>query len=155
MAQARFKRGYEKLKKEYRFPHNNLFVIALLTLIAFLLVELVIRIYNLYKTVPVVDVPSHLSAGIALSIIFFWALSLTKSRRKRAMSIVFTFIAACIWEILETLEQMVIENPPWMIDYFFWDGFWDIIVTVAGGLIGLWILGMLKNKTSLLNNLEF
>ena len=133
-----------KIKEQYRFPNNNLFVVALLSLVAFLLVELVIRIYNLYKTAPFVDIPSHFFAGIALGTGIYWVLSLTLIYRKKTMTILFTFIGAGIWEILETLEEIVIENPPWMKDIFFWDGFWDIIITVIGGIFALVLLNYLK-----------
>ena len=127
----------ERIKEKYRCPNNELFTTALMALVVFLGVELFIRIYNLYKYIPLVDVPSHIFAGIALGTGFYWILSLNQVYRKQFTTVLFTFIGAVVWEALETLEQLVIENPPWMVDVFFWDGFWDIIITVIGGYIGL------------------
>jgi hypothetical protein len=133
-----------KMREQFRFPNNNLFIFALISLILFLSVELFLRIYNLYITVPWVDIPSHFTAGIAIASIIFWILSTAQIHKKKVFTVLFTFVAAAIWELLETLEEMVIENPPWMKDIFFWDGFWDIIVAIIGSLVALSVIKHLK-----------
>lgn len=130
-----------KLAQRCRFPNNELFITALSLLIIFLLTELYFRMYNLYKTLPQVDIISHMVVGMTLATGFYWMFSLTMIRRKAAAAIIFTLIAAIVWEILETLEEMVIPNAPYLIDHFYWDGFSDIIVTVVSGMV---ILGIIK-----------
>lgn len=124
----------KKLIEKCRFPNNNLFIIGLLCLVFFLLLELLIRSYNLYQHAPLVDLPSHFFAGIALGGIFYWVLSLTELKKTKSFAIVFSLIAAVIWEMMETLEELVFYNPPYLKDIFVWDGFADIIVTVIGAL---------------------
>lgn len=144
------KRIKKRIKpKRFVWPHNNLFIIALLSLIVFLALEVVIRSYNLYKEAPLVDIPSHFFAGIALATILYWIVSLTTLRKKKFVVIFFTFVGASIWEVMETLEELIIYNPPYLRDFFFWDGFWDIIVTLVGGVLAVVILHMFK-KTRLL-----
>ena len=52
-----------KLREKCRCPNNRLFIIVLSFIIIFLLIELVIRIYNLYKTTPFVDILIYLFTG--------------------------------------------------------------------------------------------
>lgn len=133
-----------------RFPHNHLFIATLLSIIFYLLVEVALRIYNLYKDIPIVDVPSHFVGGIALGFIAYWSLSLTEVRRKGLAMIVLVFGGAVIWEILETLQELVFYNPPYLRDIFWWDGFWDVIITVLGGIFALLIISYLQEKKIIL-----
>jgi len=135
-----------KLRERFRCPNNDLFILALIFLIVFLLIELALRIYNLYYYEPFVDVPSHFFAGLAIGIGTLWILSLTDIKRKKISTLFYTFVIAVIWEILETLQEIVIENPPYLRDIFFWDGFWDIIVTVMGGAFVFVLIPILKIK---------
>ncbi|MFH0752058.1 MAG: hypothetical protein V1914_00495 [archaeon] len=130
---------------------DKLFVISLISVIVFLLVELTIRIYNLYKELPLVDVPSHLFAGIALGIGIYWILNIEHIPKRQGLTMTFTLAGALIWEVLETLEELVVENPPYLQDIFFWDGFFDIVVTVLGGSLGLLILYLISKKTKILH----
>jgi len=143
-------KGIQKEIHKFYLPHNNLFIATLLSIIFFLLVEVAIRIYNLYKDVPLIDVPSHLVGGIALGFIASWALSLTDIKSKKIYVVVFAFIGALVWEILETLQELVFYNPPYLQDIFWWDGFWDVIVTTLGGIIALSIISYLRNKKFIL-----
>lgn len=133
-----------KLSEKFRLPNNTLFKTALILLAAFLVAELFFRTYTIYKYFPPVDVISHLLSGMALATGIYWIFSLTKVKRKAALAVFFTFAAGVIWEILEMLEEMVIPNPPYLLDYFFWDGFWDIAVMVIGGILILDILYILR-----------
>jgi hypothetical protein len=144
----------ELIPKEYRVPNTNLFILGLLLLIAFLFVELNIRMFNLYESAPWVDIPSHFLAGIAIGTIALWVISLTLVKRKKRDAVFYTFIVGAIWEILESFEDYFIYNPPWLKDYFFWDGFWDIIVTTAGGLAAMSFIVMLKKKTHFLHGIK-
>ncbi|MFH1682997.1 MAG: hypothetical protein ABIA37_04330 [Candidatus Woesearchaeota archaeon] len=143
------------LKDRCKFPNNHLFIAAMIFLTWFLLFELMSRIYNLYKTFVYVDIPSHFFAGIAIFTCIYWTLSLTKVKHKRFMSVFFTLVAALVWEAMETLEEWIIENPEYLKDVFFWDGFFDVIFTVAGGIFAINLLYFLKNKIKVFETLEF
>lgn len=134
-----------------RCPNNNLFLLALVFLVGFLLVELTIRIYDLYRNAPYVDIPSHFFAGVAICVGAAWVLSLNAIRRKRLAALAITLLAALSWEVLETLQELVVENPPYMQDIFFWDGIGDVLVTLAGGLFGLFIVLSLRQHTDWLD----
>jgi len=164
----KFKKGKDKakiiIKSESRkvkeafhrckCPNNNLFIISLISIIFFLLVELVSRIYDLYRDVPMIDVPSHFFGGIALGLSIYWIFSLTLVKRKTTTTVFYTFIGASFWELMETLQDFLIYNPPYLQDFFFWDGFWDIIVTTLGGLSALIIIRIIKNNTILLDKIH-
>jgi hypothetical protein len=138
-------------------PYNNLFITALILVIAFLFVELLARIYNLYEYWPIIDVPSHFFAGMAVACVFFWIISLSRVKHKRTTATFLTLVIAGVWEALEILEEKItpFAVPPFLRDYFFWDGFWDIIVTAMGGIFIFLVLKLLKSETKLYDhNLE-
>jgi len=141
-----------RLRERYRCPNNNLFILALISWIVFLVIEVSIRMYTLYATVPLVDIPSHFFAGIAIAMGVYWILSLTLVKRKKITTWIFTFVIAIFWEILETLEDLVVYNPDYLKDIFFWDGIGDIIVTLIGGIFATFLLYILRKKTILLND---
>jgi hypothetical protein len=132
-----------------RCPNNDRFVIALMLLAVFLLVELFLRIYDLYYHMPEVDVPSHIFAGLAIAAAASWIISLTGSRRIVSMPLIITLAAACFWELLESLEEMVVANPPYLQDIFFWDGFFDIAFTVVGGLLFFVLIRIVRRTTQM------
>jgi len=138
--------------KVCRCPNNGHFIIALILLIIFLLIELFLRIYNLYFHEPLVDVPSHFFAGMAIGAGVMWILALNEIRHKKLWTVFFTFVVAIVWEILETLEELIIPNPPYLQDIFFWDGFFDIVITVIGGIASLSFLYMIARTTKLLDD---
>lgn len=133
-----------------RCPNNGLFIVALVLLATFLTVEMVIRMYNLYFHEPMVDVPSHFFAGLAIGAGAAWVWSLNEVRRKKLATLGVTLVVAIIWEILETLQELVVENPPYLRDIFFWDGFSDIIVTVLGGVFSLLFIAIIRRTTTLI-----
>lgn len=128
---------------------NRLFALSLSLLALFLFTESWIRELDLYRTFPSVDIPSHFIGGMATASTILWILSLTPIGERRILSIAFTFLVAVIWEIMETLQEMIIPDPPYLQDYFFWDGFWDIAVTVIGGVSVFGLLSFLDIKYDL------
>lgn len=143
------------LKRTNTFPNNNLLFLALLFFIIFLLVEITLRIWDLYKHIPIVDVPSHFFAGMAIACAAYWIYTLSTTVYKKTMAIVITIVTSLIWEALEIIQERLAPDPPYLKDVFFWDGFWDTIVAILGGFILLYIiLPALKKKTNLLNNIE-
>ena len=135
--------------KKSRFPNNEVLIVGLIFIVFFLLIEVVLRMYNAYYHFPEVDIPSHIFAGMAILIAVYWILSVNRVKSKIIFSIFYTFIIAIVWEIIETLQELVIDNPPHLRDIFFWDGFFDIIFTIVGGLFGLVFLYILRRITNL------
>ncbi|MBW2996582.1 hypothetical protein KY332_04765 [Candidatus Woesearchaeota archaeon] len=144
----------KRIAEKCRCPNNNLFITALLSIIVFLLVEVGARSYNLYNTIPNIDIPTHFFGGIALFIGILWIVSLSQVKYKRLAALVYTLAGAITWEIIETLEELVIYNPPYLRDIFFWDGVGDIIITMLGGIFGMFIIYLIKNKTHILHEVE-
>ncbi|MBU2634518.1 MAG: hypothetical protein KJ674_04715 [Nanoarchaeota archaeon] len=135
--------------KRYTFPNNDIFIVALIIFIFFLLIEVTLRIYDLYFYFPEVDIPSHFFAGMAILSGVYWVLSLVRIKKIKVFSVFYTLLVAIFWEILETLQELIIENPPHLVDIFFWDGFFDIIITVIGGAFTLIFFYILRRTTPL------
>ena len=64
------KESVMKIIRSYR--EQSLLATALLFWVVTLFIEVNLRIYNLYKLAPDVDVLSHLIAGVAMAASFFW-----------------------------------------------------------------------------------
>lgn len=141
-----------ELSQRCRCPNNGLFVIAILLLVLFLVAELTLRVYNLYRQEPMVDIPSHFFAGMAIFAGVLWVTSLTRIKWRKPVTFGLTFLVALLWEVLEKLQEMIIVNPPHLIDIFFWDGVGDIIFTIIGGVFGLLLIYLVKKGTSLLDD---
>lgn len=77
------------LAQKCKCPNNNLFITALIALILFLIVEINLRIFDLYFHLPWVDIPSHIFGGIAFVTAIFWIVSLTKIENKGKTSLFF------------------------------------------------------------------
>lgn len=126
----------------------ELFLISIVLGFWFLNFEAFIRFRNLYQYLPEVDIPSHIFSGVALGIGFYFVFVLIYKRKSIVFPIILTFLAAVSWEILETIEDVIIPQSIYFLDYFFWDGFFDIIFTTTGSaLILLFVYS--KNKKSL------
>lgn len=128
------------------FPNNNLFSISLMSFIAFLIVELTIRIFNLYKILPIVDIIAHIFAGIAMALIILWLLSIAKYTKLELLAFFWTVVGTFIWEALEELEDLLFYNPPHLVDFFIWDVVVDVIITILAGGVTLLIVKK-YNKT--------
>ena len=149
MSKSWYNNLIEHIKKKNYFPNSNILFLSLFLFILFLVVEVTLRIWDLYKHIPMVDVPSHLFAGMAVACLAYWIYSLSPAKHKNLMAIIVTIIISIIWELLEIVQEELSPDPPYLADFFFWDGFWDIIVAVAGGAILLFIiLPLLRKKTT-------
>lgn len=105
----------------------------------FLVLEGCIRLFDWYRTAPWVDLPSHFLSGAAVTaLVYRWlAKGPERSRRRRAMA--GNLIVAFAWEGLEKLDEVFTPDPPHLRDVFFWDGFWDVVLALIGGLVWLGI----------------
>jgi len=124
---------------------QSLFSTALLFWIIALVIEVTLRIFDWYKTVPEVDLLSHLFAGIAIAASLFWLSEKWKWTHYRGIAIVGTIIISLLWELAESLQEILFYNPPHLLDFFIWDGFVDIIIAFVGAII--FVLVRKKNKT--------
>ncbi len=136
---ANTRKKARELKTRLEVPNNNLFVIALIAWIVFLIDEVTLRIYDLYRDAPWVDKPSHFFAGAALAMLFLWITSLTSLKRKQSLAMILVIVAGFAWEVLEKFQETIFWNPPYLRDYFFWDGFFDVLTGVLGALAALFI----------------
>ena len=144
------KRKLKGSVKKCKCPNNKLLIIALFSIILFLFLELLIRIYDLYRTAPSVDIASHFLGGIAAATTIYWLLSFTLIRNKELVTIILTLVLEAIAELIETLEELIVFNPPYLRDIFFWDGVGDIIVALVGAIFALGFLRFLKKNGHLL-----
>ncbi len=125
----------------------ELIILGLFLGVVFLSFELALRIYDLYAVAYWVDVPSHFFGGMAIasiSIIFFY---LIKTKKKNFWVTFSVFIISIIWEIMETIDEYINPDQPWYLkDFFIWDGFFDIIFTLAGGITFLVLFNLYIKK---------
>jgi len=121
-------------KTKQIIKHLELIILGLFLLIFFLGFELILRIHDLYRIAYWVDVPSHFFAGIAIASLVLMLLHLTKVKYKKTISTITVFVLAILWEALETIGDAIIPQPAYMLDFFIWDGMWDIVVTTVGGI---------------------
>lgn len=104
--------------------------------VAFVVFEGCIRLFGWYRTAPWVDVPSHFLSGAAVTGLIYLRVSGSAGRRQlRAMTV--NLAVALAWEGLEKLDEVFTPDPPHLRDVFFWDGFWDVVFALVGGLV--WI----------------
>jgi len=125
-------------KLKVYFKNSRLLTFAMFFTILWLLLELVARIYDFYRIIPWIDIPSHILAGIALAAFLTWFIYQSNIKRKNLLVILWVIAVSTVFEIGEILEEKIFPNQPLHLqDIFFWDGFWDIIMAIIGGLIFL------------------
>jgi len=128
-------------------------IFALFMTCIFLFQEVVIRAQNFYMTAPLVDIPSHFLAGFAMGSWFFLLFSLKGIKHIRLFTVLFTFLGDGVWEVLEMIDDKITPQPYYLIDPFFWDGFWDIFFTTLGGFIVLFYIDYTFNRKRKSENL--
>ncbi len=151
--EVRFSKLKKKLEKpkiiyrkfRYTCEDHNLLITALVLWIFALLAEVTWRTYELYRNSPSVDLISHFISGMALTATAYWLGYKFDIKHHNWFALNFTVLASLAWEILESLQEMVFYNPPYLIDYFFWDGFWDVIIAITAATVFL-LLKTFKEK---------
>ena len=133
-----------KVISSYR--EQSLLSTALLFWVIALVVEVIIRTYDLYRIAPDVDLLSHLFAGVAMAASLFWLSDKIKFPHYRLAAIVGTVIISLLWELVEALQEMFVYNPPYLLDFFIWDGFFDVIIAVVGAIIFVTIRKNIEQK---------
>jgi hypothetical protein len=102
---------------------------------AFIIVEGSIRIFDLYRRVPWVDVPSHALSGAAVTGAILWWLRERRPTFSPRLALLGNAAVAVAWEVLELLDEVVSPDPPHLQDRFLWDGFGDVAAALAGGCL--------------------
>ena len=141
------RRRVQKLK--HVCVHNEYLILALFLWIVALLVELTARFYDLYRIFPDVDVISHFAAGVAIAAFLFWLFvrhHLDKKYNVNLYIAIGSIIVSIFWEIIETVQEWFFYNPAYLVDIFFWDGFFDIIFALLGTFVFLVYINKKKNK---------
>ena len=137
----------ETLKKVVgSYREQSLFTTTLLFWVIALVVEVTIRTYDLYRIAPDVDILSHLLAGVAMAAGLFWLSDKWKFPHYRFAAIFGTIIISLLWELVESLQELLITNPTYLLDFFIWDGFFDVIVATAGAIIFVLIRKNIEHK---------
>ena len=106
----------------------------------FVTAEGAIRMLDLYRRAPWVDVPSHFLSGAAVTAAIFLYLTHHRSPRRVWRSSVGNVAVALAWEAAEIFDEVITPDPPHLQDVFLWDGFWDVVSALAGGSVLLWAL---------------
>lgn len=100
------------------------------------------RLLDLYRIFPAWDLPSHALSGIALGCALLWLFLRAGARRPATLAFVAATVLGGLWERVEQWDETRSPDPPHLRDTFFWDGFWDVLVTaVAAGLVAWWLAG--------------
>lgn len=128
---------------------SRLLIAALLGAVIFLSWETVVRTWDLYRTAPLVDLPGHFLSGVAATALAYWYLQRRRSRRNRTdkpymLSIMVSIAIAFLWEGIETVQEIVSPDPAHLRDYFWWDGFGDVVAGTLGSLAVFPILRLLR-----------
>jgi hypothetical protein len=129
----KLKETLDKVISSYR--KQSLFTTTLLLWVIALVIEVTIRTYDLYRIAPDVDILSHLFSGIAMAAGLFWLSDKWNFPHYRFAAIFGTIVISLLWELVETLQELVIKNPQYLLDFFIWDGFFDVVVAVIGATI--------------------
>ncbi|MBW3017053.1 hypothetical protein KY316_01670 [Candidatus Woesearchaeota archaeon] len=126
--------------------YSNYLIFSLSMYVIYLVYEVTLRIYDLYMVTPVVGAPSHFFAGLGTGALLFLVFKSHNFRRVKTLSVFCSFLIAGLWELLEHVQEMIFYNPPTMIDYFFWDGFWDMVLFVLGSILALYAVNYLFHR---------
>ncbi len=143
------KEALERILQSYK--RQSLLSTALSLWVVALVIEVTIRTYDLYRITPNIDVLSHLCAGVAMAASLFWLSDKVKFRHYRIAAIFGTLIISLLWEIVEALQELVIYNPPYLMDFFFWDGFFDVIGALLGAGVFVFVRKNIEHKENIVS----
>lgn len=111
---------------------KNRTTLALILVLPFILMEWYMRANGLYATMPYLDKPVHFLFGVGVAGIVY--LIYSKEHNPRLV-LWWAFILSMIWEMMEIIGDQVIPQSAGMTDLFFFDGFFDIVVSVIGAYL--------------------
>jgi hypothetical protein len=145
----RTKEALERILQSYK--QQSLLSTALSLWVVALIIEVIIRTYDLYRIAPEVDVLSHFCAGVAMAASMFWLSDKIKFPYYRLAAIIGTLIISLLWELIEALQELVVVNPPYLLDFFFWDGFFDVIVALVGAGVFVFVRRNIEHKQGIVS----
>jgi uncharacterized membrane protein YjdF len=130
---------------------SRLLIAALLGAVAFLTWETVIRTWDLYRTVPWVDIPGHFLSGMASAALAYWLLQRWRSRRNRTdrsyvLAVLIAIAIAFLWEASEMIGERIWPDPAHLRDVFWWDGFWDVVAGTVGAISAFPLLRLMQQN---------
>jgi len=130
-------RRYKKLKEQLRDAKedarkHSLMITALYLWLLLAVYEIHLRTYDLYRTLPEVDLLGHFLGGIALAATFIWIAQKLNRKHYAWFAMIGTLVASLVWEAGEKIQELIFYNPPYLIDVFFFDGVIDIILALVG-----------------------
>ena len=143
------KEALERILQSYK--RQSLLSTALSLWIVTLIIEVIIRTYDLYRIAPEVDVLSHFSAGVAMAASMFWLSNKIKFPHYRFAAIIGTIVFSLLWELTEAIQELVIYNPPYLMDFFFWDGFFDVIIALVGAGVFVFVRRNIVHKQGIVS----
>lgn len=104
-------------------------------------VEIFVRYNNFFLSHPWVDFPMHFLWGITFYLGFTRMFSLT-----HAWGFVGVTLWQALWEAGEEIGDVIIAQPAYMQDYFFWNGFLDTTMNLLGAVFAYGVLRYMQNK---------
>jgi len=109
--------------------------------------------FNLFFYFPPIDIFLHFFSGMAFYFLFFWFMGFytKKIKFRHLWSFALTFTFAIFWEIGEAIQELFVYNPPYLQDFFFWDGFFDIFWTLVASYVSFLIISKLRKKGKFLS----
>jgi len=135
--------------------HSRLLIAALLLCIAFLILESVIRIWDLYRLFPLVDLPSHFLSGMAACTLGYWGAVRAGVARPGGWGVAFSLLVAFGWEGVEAIQEWLWpDDLPWLRDVFLWDGVGDVLAAFAGALLAFPLLRVLRGSFEVFKPLD-
>ncbi len=107
---------------------------VILSLITFLGVETIARMYDWYSLFPYYDLFSHFLFGMTFYGLYWLEFRTRKDSKTQFLkkASIKYLIVALFWEWLETIGDTIFLNTDSLKDIFIWDGVTDVIVGAIG-----------------------
>lgn len=127
---------------------SRLLIAALLLWVAFLTYETAVRSWDLYRRAPNVDLPGHFLAGMATCALLYWLARRLGARAPQWRAVWWTLATALLWEATEAAQERFFPDVSWLRDYFWWDGFFDVIASTVGSFAVFPLLRWLRDRSA-------
>ncbi len=125
----------KKARAKFHRVHIKRTTIALILTLPYLLLEWSARAFNLYLYFRPVDTILHILFGVA-----FASIALLIYEKKPQFILLWAFALAILWEGLEKLGDVILSQPSYLLDIFFYDGMKDISVTFLGAVVTVFVI---------------
>lgn len=129
-----------------RNVHSRLLIASLMFGVIFLSYEVVLRSWDLYRTAPDVDLPGHFLSGMASCAFLYWLMRVLAATKPHRRAIALALAVALLWEAVEVVQEWIFPDPVWLHDYFWWDGFFDVVAALLGSFAAFPVLRWLRDR---------